>query len=102
MTWDREIDLLVLGTGAAVLGAAVFAADEGLSVLVLEKTEWLGGTTAYSAGTCWIHGLPGMADPDEDTARASRYLDALVGDRAPRALREAADWIMQLIAAQNN
>ena len=36
--------------------AAVTGADEGLSTLVLEKTEFLGGTTAYSAGTCWIPG----------------------------------------------
>lgn len=89
MTWDRETDLLVLGTGAAGLAAAVVGADEGMSVLVLEKTEWLGGTTAYSAGTCWIPGHPGLPDPAADTAEASRYLDALVGDRAPRDLREA-------------
>jgi 3-oxosteroid 1-dehydrogenase len=89
VTWDHEIDLLVLGTGAAGLGAAVVGADEGLSVLVLEKTEWLGGTTAYSAGTCWIPGHSGMADPAGDTAAARRYLDALVADRAPRELREA-------------
>jgi succinate dehydrogenase/fumarate reductase flavoprotein subunit len=89
VTWDREFDLLVLGSGAAGLGAAVIGADEGLSVLVLEKTEWLGGTTAYSAGTCWIPGHPHTADPAADTAAASCYLDALVGDRAPRALREA-------------
>jgi len=86
---DHEVDLLVLGSGAAGLGAAVVAADEGLSVLVLEKTEWLGGTTAYSAGTCWIPGHRMMADPDGDVAAASRYLDALVGDKAPRELREA-------------
>ena len=52
--WDEQVDLLVLGTGAGGLSAAVTAANEGLSVLVLEKTEFLGGTTAYSAGTCWI------------------------------------------------
>ncbi|MFI5897784.1 FAD-binding protein [Actinoplanes sp. NPDC051513] len=89
MSHDHQIDLLVLGTGAAGLGAAVVAADEGLSVLVLEKTEWLGGTTAYSAGTCWIPGHAMMADPAGDVAAASRYLDALVGDKAPRDLREA-------------
>lgn len=88
-TWDTEVDLLVLGSGAAGLGSAVVAAGEGLAVLVLEKTEWLGGTTAYSAGTCWVPGHPGMADPAGDRAEASRYLDTLVGERAPRALREA-------------
>ena len=43
----------VLGTGAAGLSAALTAAAQGSEVLVLEKTEFLGGTTAYSAGTCW-------------------------------------------------
>lgn len=86
--WDHEVDLLVLGTGAGGMGAAVVGAEEGLSVLVLEKTEWLGGTTAYSAGTCWIPGHPHQDDPAADSAAASSYLDALVGDRAPRELRE--------------
>ena len=91
VTWQDEVDLLVLGTGAGGLAAAVTGANEGLSVLVLEKTEFVGGTTAYSAGTCWIPGnryqqADGVAD---DVPEASRYLDALVGDRAPRELREA-------------
>jgi glycine/D-amino acid oxidase-like deaminating enzyme len=91
VTWQEEVDLLVLGTGAAGLAAAVTGANEGLSVLALEKTEFVGGTTAYSAGTCWIPGnryqqADGVTD---DVPEASRYLDALVGDRAPRELREA-------------
>ncbi|MEV7045081.1 FAD-dependent oxidoreductase [Amycolatopsis sp. NPDC051061] len=88
-TAEHETDLLVLGSGAAGLAAAVVAAAEGFSVLVLEKTEWLGGTSAYSAGTCWIPGHRHQADPVADTEAARRYLDALVGDRAPRDLREA-------------
>ena len=88
---DETVDLLVLGTGAGGLSAAVTAAHEGLSTLVLEKTEWLGGTTAYSAGTCWIpgHRFRPAADVVDDVRAASGYLDALVGDRAPRELREA-------------
>jgi len=89
--WDQEVDLLVLGTGAGGLAAAATASAEGLETLVLEKTEYLGGTTAYSAGTCWIPGHRyqrelGVEDDDE---RARAYLDALVGDKAPREVREA-------------
>lgn len=88
--WHEDVDLLVLGTGAGGLAAAVTGAQEGLTTLVVEKTEWVGGTTAYSAGTCWVpdnrfQRADGVTD---DHAVASRYLDALVGDRAPRELRE--------------
>lgn len=86
---DHAVDLLVLGSGAAGLAAAAVGAAEGLSVLVLEKTEWLGGTSAYSAGTSWIPGHRRQPDPAADLAEARRYLDALVGDRAPRELRES-------------
>jgi succinate dehydrogenase/fumarate reductase flavoprotein subunit len=86
---DQSVDLLVLGSGAAGLAAAVVGAAEGLSVLVLEKTERLGGTSAYSAGTSWIPGHRHQPDPAADVAEARRYLDALVGDRAPRELRES-------------
>lgn len=87
--WDHRVDLLVLGSGAGGLGAALVGAEEGLSVLVLEKTGWLGGTTAYAAGTCWVPGHRHQEDRAADTAAARRYLDALVGDRAPRELRES-------------
>jgi 3-oxosteroid 1-dehydrogenase len=87
--WDETVDLLVLGSGAGGLSAALTAAAEGLSTLVLEKTELLGGTTAYSAGTAWIPGHRHVPDAARDVDDARRYLDALVGDRAPRELREA-------------
>lgn len=90
-TWDSSVDLLVLGTGAAGLAAAATAAREGLETLVLEKTEYLGGTTAYSAGTTWAPGNRHQlaAGDTGDREAASRYLDLLVGDRAPREVREA-------------
>jgi len=89
--WDQVVDLLVLGTGAGGLSAAVTGADHGLDTLVLEKTEYLGGTTAYSAGTCWIpnHRYQREQGLTGETDAARGYLDRLVGDKAPRALREA-------------
>ncbi|GAA3383970.1 FAD-dependent oxidoreductase [Cryptosporangium minutisporangium] len=86
---DVDVDLLVVGSGAGGLSAAVFGAAAGLSTLVLEKTEWLGGTTAYSAGTAWIPGHRHQADSAADREAARRYLDTLVGDRAPVELRES-------------
>ncbi|MEG0440136.1 MAG: FAD-dependent oxidoreductase [Solibacillus sp.] len=52
--WEKEVDVIVLGTGGAALSAAIAAADNGASVLVLEKTHQIGGTTAYSGGVPWV------------------------------------------------
>lgn len=94
--WDQEVDLLVLGTGAAGLSATLTAAAQGSEVLVLEKTEFLGGTTAYSAGTCWVPNNRFQREDGilDDHDRAVRYLDAVVGDKAPRE-----GWLSYLNAA---
>jgi len=88
--WDEEVDLLAIGAGMGGLCAALFGALEGFDVLLCEKTDRVGGTTATSAGTVWIPG--GGADggdPAADLAGAACYLDAEIGNRGDRALREA-------------
>ncbi len=50
--WD--CDLLVIGSGAGGLSAAVTAAHLGLKVIVAEKEAQFGGTTAWSGGWMWI------------------------------------------------
>src|ERR1700675_4431964 len=47
-------DVVVIGAGAGGMTTAAVAAAEGLSVLVIEKTEFVGGTTAWSGGMVWI------------------------------------------------
>ena len=54
MSAAQEYDLVVVGSGGGALMTAVRAADAGLRVLVLEKSELFGGTTAYSGGVLWI------------------------------------------------
>jgi succinate dehydrogenase/fumarate reductase flavoprotein subunit len=49
-------DVIVLGAGGAGMAAALFAALERQTVLLVERTPLLGGTTALSAGTTWIPG----------------------------------------------
>jgi 3-oxosteroid 1-dehydrogenase len=80
-SFDAEYDLVVLGSGACGMTAALVAAIEGARVLVLESTARVGGTSARSSGTLWI--------PRPEDSAAGTYLDALVGDKADRGLRQA-------------
>ena len=49
----NEMDVVVVGPGAAGLVYALVAAVDGLRVLVVEKSEKLGGTSAMSGGAVW-------------------------------------------------
>ena len=92
LEWDEEFDLIVLGSGGTGLTAALVGAIEGLRVLVIESTNYVGGTTAFSSGTLWVPGYSTFATSDEQKAAAqaaSVYLDGLVGTKAPKSLREA-------------
>jgi hypothetical protein len=51
-----ECDALVVGSGCAGLSAAVTAGHRGLNVLIVEKEQHFGGTTARSGGWLWIPG----------------------------------------------
>ena len=48
--WDRQVDVVVLGSGAAGLVAATLAHDGGANVLLVEKADLIGGTTGVSGG----------------------------------------------------
>lgn len=86
-----EVDVVVLGAGAGGMTAAAVAAAEGLSVLLLEKTGQVGGTTALSGGMVWLPANAKMAEagiPDTpDQARL--YLRHTVPGEAGAAAREA-------------
>src|SRR3954452_9009964 len=76
-----DYDVIVLGTGAAGLTAAVTAAELGANVGLFEKGATLGGTTVYSGGMIWIplnqHEPPEKGDT---RAKALEYLQALSND----------------------
>lgn len=76
-----ECDLLVAGSGAAGFMAALSAAHAGLRVIVLEKTETIGGTTALSEGMVWIPGnrQAKEAGLHDSLADALAYIQASAG-----------------------
>jgi 3-oxosteroid 1-dehydrogenase len=89
--WDYETDLVIVGSGASGLTAAVTAATEGLEALVLEKTGVYGGTTALSAGVLWIpdNALMKQAQIADTPAEALTYLKHNIGDRVAGAKLQA-------------
>lgn len=71
-TWDRIVDVVVVGSGGAALVAATLAHDGGAETLIVEKAAMLGGTTAVSGGGIWLPGnhhmeKAGLTDSREDT-----------------------------------
>ncbi len=89
MADDLDCDVIVVGSGAAGLAAALAAAVDGARVVVLEKAPVLGGTTAMSSAGTWVpnnHHMKaaGLSDSPEETLT---YLRAT----APPGWRETED-----------
>ncbi|MBS9375486.1 FAD-binding protein [Rhodococcus sp. B50] len=90
--WAEECDVLVVGSGAGGCCGAYTAAREGLSVILVEASEYFGGTTAYSGGGgVWFptNAVLQRAGDDDTIEDALTYYHAVVGDRTPRELQEA-------------
>ena len=83
MATDWDCDLLVIGSGAGGLSAAVAAAQLGLKVIVAEKEAHFGGTTAWSGGWMWIprNPLARAAGLQEDLHAPLSYLKHELGDQ---------------------
>jgi succinate dehydrogenase/fumarate reductase flavoprotein subunit len=69
-----EADVVVIGSGGSGLMAALSAATEGASVLVLEAEHKIGGTTAISGGAVWVpnHGYSEDVLQAKDSPEAAR------------------------------
>ncbi len=90
--FDENFDFVIAGSGAGSMAAALYMRSLGKRVLILEKTDLIGGSTARSGGVMWIPNNPFMArDGVEDSYdKAATYLDSVVGSHedAPAATQE--------------
>lgn len=88
MSNTETYDVVVVGSGAAGATAALRAKEQGLSVLIVEKTNKYGGTSATSGGVMWVpnHDLAETGDSREE---ALRYLDSVIKGPVQRDRLEA-------------
>ncbi|WP_441259030.1 FAD-dependent oxidoreductase [Bradyrhizobium sp. 521_C7_N1_3] len=91
MPAHETYDVIVVGAGAGGMTAAAVAAAEDLRVLVIEKTAFVGGTTAWCDGMVWIPANPKMKDVglSDSITDAVRYLSSTVPEPANAGLRAA-------------
>lgn len=82
---DTTVDLLVVGSGTG-MSAALAARELGLSVLIVEKSPHVGGSTARSGGALWLPAGPVLRESgaDDSVEDAATYLDSVVAGSAPR------------------
>ncbi|SDT52436.1 FAD-dependent oxidoreductase [Actinoplanes derwentensis] len=78
MRTEEEYDVVVVGSGAAGMTAALAAAHLNLRALVVEAATKYGGSTARSGGGLWMPG-----------PEAATYLKHVSGDEVPSARRDA-------------
>lgn len=90
MSVSDAYDVVVIGAGAGGMTAAAVAAAEGLSVLLIEKTQFVGGTTAWSGGVVWIPANPMMkqAGISDSLSDAADYLASTVLETENADLRD--------------
>src|SRR5438046_9901391 len=79
-TWDREADIVVIGSGAAGLPAAVVAREAGASVIIVEAQPHIGGHAITSGGNLPLGG---------GTSYQKKYG---IGDSPGLLFRDLTDW----------
>ncbi len=89
MAETQGYDVVVVGSGAAGAMAALRSADLGLKVLIIEKAQKFGGTSAVSGGVMWIpnHQLGG--DTGDTREATLEYLDSIITKPVNRSRLEA-------------
>ena len=80
---DQIVDVLVVGSGAGALTAAVTAANHGAKVLVVEKSKLFGGTSAMSGGGVWVpnNSNAKKLGQNDSFEEALLYMTSMIGDQ---------------------
>ena len=111
MDFDETHDFVVAGSGGGSMCAGLVMRAQRKSVLILEKTALVGGTTSRSGGVMWIPNNPFMRRDgvDDSFEKAEAYLDSVIGEAvdapgASRARRRAylteAPRVIEFLLAQ--
>ena len=105
----EQFDIVVIGSGAGALMAAVRAATAGASVVILEKQNYIGGTTARSGGGIWVPNNRFMKDAGvEDSAvEAFEYMRTVipedqVGDATIRMYIETVPKMLEFMMTETD
>src|ERR1700739_292233 len=102
-----SFDVVVLGTGAAGLTAAIRASAAGAAVGLFEKADQIGGTAAWSGGMAWIPGNPHMAGAGASDSRedALTYLmslsNGMIDERAVQAFVDRGPEVVRWLEANS-
>ncbi|MBJ7338343.1 FAD-binding protein [Mycolicibacterium sp.] len=101
--FDREVDVLVVGSGGGGMTAALKADADGLDTLIVEKSPQFGGSTALSGGGIWVPGAPSqrragyVPSPDDVFTYLRQITDGLVSDARLRQYVDAAPEMMEFL-----
>jgi 3-oxosteroid 1-dehydrogenase len=105
MTWDKEVDILVVGSGAGGMLSALVAAHHHADVLIVEKDKLWGGTSATSGAGIWIPASDQAAEAGfkDDVKAAFKYVRQLSAKNVPDAnirafVENAAPMLRWLVA----
>jgi 3-oxosteroid 1-dehydrogenase len=89
--WDRTVDVLVVGSGAGAMTAALAAASRHADTLVIEKSDMWGGTSATSGGGIWVPNshLAQAVGAEDSPEEAFTYVRSLAAPNVPDSLIRA-------------
>jgi 3-oxosteroid 1-dehydrogenase len=106
-SFDRTVDVLVVGSGGGGMAAALTAEAAGLDVLVVEKSAQFGGSTALSGGGIWVPGAPSQRkagyqpDPDDVLTYLQTITEGVVSGARLRQYVDSAPKMMEFLEGRS-